>query len=231
MFKDLTGCTFGRLQVLHRADNKSNHTYWLCECQCKQKTLKTVRGTHLTSGRIQSCGCLYRKRMRSNVPPNIFKIQEGYNVGHTDKGEEFYFDIDDTLLVEKYNWYFDKDGYVIARINGKCIKLHKLIINTDCKIDHINRCRFDNRKNNLRVVDNSQNGMNVNVRKDNTSGVTGVGWSKNYNRWRSRITLRGKEILLGYFDKFDDAVMARREAELKYFGEYSPLYINSLEIN
>jgi hypothetical protein len=224
MFEDLTNQIFGNLKVIKRAENRKSSTYWLCECQCDNKTLKEVRASHLKSGRIRSCGCLYKERLRSNVPPNIFEYRENYKVGITDKNEEFYYDIEDAKLVENYNWYFDKDGYVVARINGKGIKLHKLLINTSNKVDHKNRLRYDNRRNNLREATNSQNGMNIKIRKDNSSGVTGVGWCNKKNCWRARIIISGKEKHLGYFDDFNKAVEERQKAELKYFGEFSPLY-------
>lgn len=222
--KDLTGQIFGRLKVIEKAEKKNSQAYWLCECQCVDKTLKEVRGSHLTSGRIQSCGCLYKERTRSKVPPNMFEFREDYKVGYTDDNREFYYSICDAKEVEKYSWYFDKDGYVIARINGKGVKLHKFIMKTNNKVDHKNRCKNDNRRNNLRTANNNQNGMNINIRQDNNSGVTGVSRTSDDNYWRARITVEGKEIHLGSFDNFEDAVEARQSAELKYFGEYSPLY-------
>ena len=53
--------------------------------------------------------------------------------------------------------------------------------------------------------------------RTNKSGVTGVCWDKSHNRWKAQITLRKQTINLGRFDKFDDAVKARKEAEEKYF--------------
>ena len=67
--------------------------------------------------------------------------------------------------------------------------------------------------------------MNKGIRSNNSSGVTGVGWSKKNNKWRARITLNNKEYHLGYFDDKNDAIKARKEAENKYFGEFS--YENS----
>lgn len=224
VFKDLTGQIFGKLRVLERAENKGHITYWLCECQCKDKKQKVIRGSHLTSKRIQSCGCLYRERDRSKVPPNVFKFKEDYKFGYTDTGQEFYFDIKDALLIENHNWYFDKDGYVVTRIDGKGVKLHKFLLDTNEKVDHKNRYKYDNRRLNLRVATNSQNGMNIKIREDNVSSVTGVGWRSRNNCWRARITVEGKEIHLGNFNKFEDAVKARQEAEVIYFGEFSPLY-------
>jgi len=50
MLKDLTGKTFGKLLVIERAENNNKQTMWLCECQCIDKNLKIVRGSHLKSG-------------------------------------------------------------------------------------------------------------------------------------------------------------------------------------
>lgn len=109
---------------------------------------------------------------------------------------------------------------------------HRIV--TDCPDDlvpdHINGkdSRFDNRKCNLRLTTTSQNNMNKGLRINNTSGVTGVNFDKRLQQWRSRIGVNKETIELGYFDKFEDAVKARKEAEEKYFGEFS--YDNSQKI-
>lgn len=62
--KDLTGLVFGRIKVLSFSHkNKHNIAYWQCECECG--TVKAVRGTALTTGRIISCGC-YNKEHNQN---------------------------------------------------------------------------------------------------------------------------------------------------------------------
>lgn len=60
-FIDLSGKSFGRLKVLHRAvTRKSNKkTLWKCLCFCGNEC--TVDGGALASGRTQSCGCLRRE--------------------------------------------------------------------------------------------------------------------------------------------------------------------------
>ena len=73
--------------------------------------------------------------------------------------------------------------------------------------------------------------MNAKLRSDNTSGYTGISWSKNYNKWWVRITTKKDEdIDLGYFNKddLDKAIQARLDGEKKYFGEYS--YTHSQKI-
>ena len=82
-------------------------------------------------------------------------------------------------------------------------------------------------KENLRKCSTTQNRMNSNTRSNNTSGCTGVYWNKRKNRWASNIGVHNKDIFLGYYKNFEDAVKARKEAEEKYFGEFS--YDNSMK--
>ena len=66
------------------------------------------------------------------------------------------------------------------------------------------------------------NTMNKTRQKNNSSGVIGVGWKKDVQKWRVRITIDGKSKLLGEFINKDDAIKVRLEAEQKYFGEFAP---------
>jgi hypothetical protein len=83
-------------------------------------------------------------------------------------------------------------------------------------IDHINHDRSDNRIENLREATIRDNNTNRSQRKDNTSGVTGVSWYKNYGKWSARINTGNKRVLLGYFDTVMDAKLAREQALVKY---------------
>ena len=52
---DLAGQRFGKLTVLHRAENIGDRTAWLCRCGCgKELPVKTC---HLRSGQVIDCGC------------------------------------------------------------------------------------------------------------------------------------------------------------------------------
>jgi hypothetical protein len=82
------------------------------------------------------------------------------------------------------------------------------------QIDHINGDATDNRIANLRVVDHTTNMRNTRLPKGNTSGVIGVSWRKDTNKWGARIQVNGKYRSLGYFTDFDDAVAARKAAEV-----------------
>lgn len=53
---NLEGQQFGYWKVLKR-DTETKGTYWICECQKCNKTVKSVRGSRLRSGESKSCGC------------------------------------------------------------------------------------------------------------------------------------------------------------------------------
>lgn len=58
---DLTGQRFGRLTVVSLAGwTTDRRAKWLCQCDCGRYHI--VRGSHLQSGNVQSCGC-YRKEI------------------------------------------------------------------------------------------------------------------------------------------------------------------------
>jgi len=60
------------------------------------------------------------------------------------------------------------------------------------------------------------------VQRNNKSGVTGVSWNGRENKWAVDIGVDGRNIRVGGFHAFDDAVVARHQAELKYWGEPRP---------
>ena len=58
------------------------------------------------------------------------------------------------------------------------------------------------------------------MRKDNTSGVTGVFWHKKADKWTAQITINGKHYSLGLFEDKEDAIKARQEAEEKLYKPF-----------
>jgi hypothetical protein len=63
--KDLSGKRFGRLvaQVPVPALGKTQGVRWQCLCDCGETT--SVAQGNLSTGSVQSCGCLKRERLRS----------------------------------------------------------------------------------------------------------------------------------------------------------------------
>lgn len=56
------------------------------------------------------------------------------------------------------------------------------------------------------------------ARKDNTSGFVGIAWHNQNKKWRARVHVNRKEIILGCFSKIEDAVFVRALAVDKYYG-------------
>lgn len=229
-FKDLTGYIFGRLTVIKRVEdyvfNGGKEPQWLCQCSCGKQTV--VKGNSLRRGVTQSCGCYGHERAADGAKKackkyNDYEVQEDYVIMYTTKGESFYVDLEDFWKVKNICWHMTNEGYLLGRdeFGEKCL-LHRVV--TDCpdemEVDHLKpNTRYDNRKSNLQIKTHAQNIMNRDISKANTSGVTGV--YKFKNRWKASIAIDYKTISLGYYNTFEEAVKARKEAEEKYFGKWS----------
>lgn len=237
-FIDMTGQRFGSLIVLNRDSdhiqpNGVKTVMWRCKCDCGKETI--VAGIRLRKGKTQSCGCYHNRCIANqglkNKKYNQYDLTKSYGVGFTLKGEAFFFDLEDYDKIKNYCWFLNSDGYVMSNKSASegygHIFLHRLIvpIKKGERIDHKNGNPLDNQKSNLRIVNASQNAMNYKIPSNNTSGVRGVIFDKACNKWRAEIKINGKSIYLGRYIQLEAAIAARKEAEEKYFGEYS--YDNS----
>jgi len=110
-------------------------------------------------------------------------------------------------------------GYLGTSINNKRYLNHRLIwlyyygYFPENGIDHIDRDRLNNRIENLREVSQSCNLRNAKTLSNNTSGVKGVCWNKNRGQWQSGIVVNNKNINLGKYNCFTEAVAHRLAAE------------------
>lgn len=222
----LIGERFGRLVVI-KFYGKDKHRNILYECQCDCGNIKVVPKKCLISGSSKSCGCI-RKENAAKIAKlyvkktNKYNISGEYGIGYTSNEKKFYFDLEDYGKIKDYCWS-NSNGYMVAFINGKLTTMHRYLLNCmdeNIEIDHKNHNRSDNRRNNIRMATNTENKRNRKLRSNNTSGYTGVRWSKKENRWTASITINKKRIHLGYFIEKYDAIKARKEAEEKYFGEF-----------
>lgn len=113
-----------------------------------------------------------------------------------------------------------KQSYRMIEVNGKTYTSHYIawvmIYKEPPKhqIDHINGSGLDNRKRNLRDVDQSENNRNRKIPINNKSGVVGVNWRKQSNAWHAQINDNGKRVHLGLFKNKKDAIKARKQAEI-----------------
>lgn len=113
------------------------------------------------------------------------------------------------------------NGYVVGTYNGEYSIFHRVVMNAKKGevVDHINGDTLDNRRSNLRVCSYSQNSKNQKISKRNKTGVVGVCMSKN-GKYIAQIRSDGKDMYLGSFKTIEEAIKARKDAELKYFGKY-----------
>lgn len=152
-----------------------------------------------------------------------YDLSNQYGIGYTTKGESFYFDKEDYLLIFPYTWWIDRKGYVCATTEKhKNIKMHRLIMNCPehLQVDHIHQRHNDNRKSELRICTNQQNHRNKPLSKNNSSGKTGVCLNKKNGKWRAYITINNKQKSLGHYDTYKEAVQARVQAEKVIFKEF-----------
>lgn len=109
-------------------------------------------------------------------------------------------------------------GYLHGALDEKTAKSHRVIwkmmtgVEPD-QIDHIDGSKQNNAWANLRNVDYPENGRNLRRACNNTSGHTGVGWSKQKRRWRAYIKSDGKMRCLGLHRTIEAALSARKAAE------------------
>lgn len=199
--KDLTNMKFGRLTVAKRAgNNKSNRTCWLCKCDCGNEII--VEGRSLISGNTQSCGCLRKEKPTNQFKKNLIGKKFGKLTVLKETGKKH----------ECYKYLCKCDCGNIKEVTS-----HSLISgetqSCGCLIKEAARQNgCIDKYSNTRI-----SCLSSKLSKLNKSGFKGVCWSKRSKKWYANIGFRKKHICLGYFDKKEDAIKARKEAEEKYF--------------
>lgn len=211
---DLIGVKFGRLTVESFAGwidlTESRSSTWNCICECGNTIL--MRRGYLTATPIPSCGCYRSEVLRelrtthgqTGSPTYVswMKMKERCNLDSYVE-QEYYQDRGITVCKE-WNESFEKfledmgerpEGKTLDRINGDLGYF----------------------KENCRWADLTVQAYNRRKRADNSSGRTGVYLNED-GTYDARIGHYGENILLASKVSYEDAVKAREEAELKYYG-------------
>lgn len=196
-------------------------------------------GMQLPDGR--NTGRAINMLLKENFPEN-YKIESGneiiYHVEGTlpseslnDVQEEvrkfFKYDLETGIVYDIFTSeeasYSDITGYKAINRHGYKMPTHRLIMLymlgkkfPKSEIDHIDHNRSNNSWSNLRIVCRQTNSRNLSKHKANTSGFTGVSWHKTKCKWRAHIMVNYKQIHLGLFNKMEDAIEARKEANTKF---------------
>lgn len=101
--------------------------------------------------------------------------------GYFGEGKCAIVDPVDYERLNKYSWSY-KEGYAIAYIGGKEVRMHRLVLGTrdsNLVVDHINRDRLDNRAGNLREFTPVENANN----RSNNTLVEAFGETKTIADW------------------------------------------------
>lgn len=245
--EDFTGMKFGRLTVICRANDyhysngRDVSVKWHCICDCDEHNLVDVKHSHLKDGTSKSCGCCRRecgikmiknaqeackKPLKDNPTLELNLTDDKHEPFgkfrcDNDDSVEVYFSMSDFDTIKDVCWHIEHthNGYVRVR-NKKSQSMHQLFGMKDA--DHINRNALDNRRENLddkaTRIDQSHNQK---LRTDNTSGVKGVGYIKNYptKPWKAELKHYGERVLFCYYETKQEAIIARLNAEMQYLDE------------
>lgn len=146
------------------------------------------------------------------------------------KGYSAIVDDEDFDYLNQWKWTWRK-GYATRTVTiapgvRELIIMHRILLNAPdgVFVDHINMNGLDNRRENLRLADRTQN--NANRKKPtglHSSMFKGVSWFKLRKAWRADIKVNRKCVHLGVFDCEVEAAKAYNFAAIEYFGAYAQL--------
>lgn len=219
---DLTGQRFGRLTILSKDPvSKNGQVRWLCRCDCGNE--KVIIGTSIRGGVTLSCGCLSReitskvrtthghtrgsaKDSRRSTPEwQAWRAMISRCTNPNRRDNKHYLDRGITVsprwINNFENFYADMGDRPSPQHSIDRIDVNGGYTPGNVKWSTVIEQRLNRRKF-----------------SNNTSGFPGV--NKKGTKWCARINIdgNGKKTHLGYFDNLDDAIEARKQAEIKYFG-------------
>jgi len=204
---DETGKRYGRLLVVGFQNGK-----WECKCDCGKVTY--VLGGNLRSGRQKSCGCLDYER----------KVKHGNTSGSKETPEyRAWKNMKKRCYNTKDKYYQDYGGRGIKVCDRWLHSFENFLEDMGKRpspkhsLDRIDY-NGDYSPENCRWVTASEQIINQRLRKDNKSGYKGVTWEKRRKQWYVYIKPGSnmKRIYVGAFDNLEDAIEARKQAEIKY---------------
>lgn len=152
-----------------------------------------------------------------------YAFVELFGLGGSFAGESI-IDASSVCIAKGKRWRLILGYAVCAQGKKDRIYLHREVMNAPdgLEVDHMNRDKIDNRLSNLRLATRGENGKNISLKINNKSGMAGVRYDKATNKWQVRITVDRKIVHIGRYKSLEDAMAARVNAELKYYGDFAP---------
>lgn len=196
---DLSNTQIGYWQVGEAFTKSNGRIYYHCTCECGKQ--RDVYGSALNRGVSKSCGC------KARVGKGKDRIGERYG----------------SLLVIGTEVINNRTHWICKCDCGNRVSLlgTTLEARTSCG------CRMHFKSAIVQALDKHlQDGTYIpglkrtKLNSNNSSGYTGVGYRPERGKWRASIRFRRKSISLGHYDTKEEAIEARKEGELKFFGKY-----------
>lgn len=134
-------------------------------------------------------------------------------------GELVELDDEDYRLYRHIPWRFN------GLVHRQGLYLHKLIVKALYgyvgEVDHKDRNRLNNRRDNLRPATRSENMMNQGLKSTNSTGYKGVSFYRSTGKYRAQIQYRGNKIFLGYYTDVVEAAKAYDKAAKHYHKDFA----------
>ena len=210
-YEDMAGKKFNEFTVVRLSEkrNKSNIRLWECECSCGN--IRYYLTSMIKRKAIVSCGCLgtpvkdYREKH-----PHEYAVWGSMKARCNNPKHPQYDGYGGRGIKVCERWQHSFKNF-IEDMGGRP--------SYDFSIE-----RKDNDKGyfpeNCVWADATTQVNNRRLNKNNTSGVKGVSWNKRAQKWKANIVVIYKQISLGAFIHKEEAIKARRDAELKYLGKH-----------
>ena len=181
--------------------SKNGRMYFRCTCICGKQ--RDISGSVLKSKKSLSCGCVKPLRKHKNLI--------GMDFG--------FLHVEESVRIDHHTYYRCSCKCGGSKIVKPSNLINGFVKTCGCHMDvgdHIKDSIENHCVDGTYIPGISRSTIN----KNNTSGCRGVSFKIDRNKWRAYIKFQRKNIHLGYFDKYEDAVEARKNAEKKYFGKY-----------
>jgi hypothetical protein len=133
-----------------------------------------------------------------------------------------YVDAEDYEWLSRWTWHL-RGGYAVRAEKWTLIFMHREIAKPPegMIVDHKNRNKLDNTRENLRVCTYTQNAGNRSKRRGTSSEFRGVSYDKKRGKYFAKASCQGERFFLGFFADERDAARAHDHKAVELFGEFA----------
>jgi hypothetical protein len=125
----------------------------------------------------------------------------------------------DAQWAGQWRWCLSDEGYAVRNewVGGhRMVRMHRDLLGLPRgqypEVDHQNRNRLDNRRENLRICSRGDNSQNKPSQRGSTSRHRGVYWDSTRQKWHAQVRAGGKTYHLGRFSDESEAAQVASDA-------------------